>query len=81
MADDVLMKCGCAAQGVNAKTNKPVCVIHDEDEQAEIQPKFEGRRAQCHCGYQQDSILSLAYFKYQPLKPVDAFYCGCDGWD
>jgi hypothetical protein len=78
---NIMMKCGCAAQGVDAKTEKPVCIIHNEDETADIQPNLVGRRAQCHCGYQQDSSLVLAYFRFQPLKPVDGFYCGCNGWD
>jgi len=28
-----------------------------------------------------DSSIELAFFKYQPGKEYDDYYCGCWGWD
>lgn len=34
-------------------------------------------RCKCEC----QSSSDLAFFKHQPAKPFDEFYCGCKGWD
>ncbi len=34
----------------------------------------------CKCG-NEPSRVGLAFFKHQPDKPQDEFYCGCFGWD
>lgn len=34
----------------------------------------------CICG-DIPSSYDLPFFKYQPDKPQDDFYCGCFGWD
>lgn len=79
-----LMKCGHTAQGVNAKTQKPVCVICDCTEIAEGLPALEGRKAKCiygSCHNTADSSYSLPFFKHDPNIGTDQYYCGCMGWD
>lgn len=46
---DVLMKCGCRAQGYTGKAGdrKPICIIHDCTEVADEQPDLTGRKARC----------------------------------
>lgn len=50
------------------------------------------RRARCSYGQQGfckniknitevDSDYDLAFFKYDPEKEFDTYYCGCFGWD
>ena len=86
--DNVIMKCGCAAQGTS--NGKPVCVVHfrhgGPDDPgcvvAEEQPKLEGRIAKCgYCHNVQPSSPNLAFFKYKPAESKDEYYCGCFGWD
>lgn len=83
---NVLMKCGCRAQGVNAATGKPVCVVHigikaGADEVADA-PDLTGRIAQCcYCRAQAASSLALAFFEHHPERKLDSYYCGCRGWD
>lgn len=81
------MKCGCRAQGTNATTGKPVCVVHagltpDAEIPAEVQPNLTGRMAVCiYCHREVASSLSLPFFRYQPDQPKDDYYNGCRGWD
>lgn len=43
---------------------------------------FTKRKMKCsQCGLTRTSIPTEAFFKYQPDKEYDSFYCGCDGWD
>ena len=51
---DVMMKCGCAAQGVRTATKGvkhepplPACLIHDCIEVADAAPNLDGRTARC----------------------------------
>lgn len=59
-------------------------------------PDLTGRKARCsydngrgHDGHNGcrpqpqpvDSSTSLPFFKHQPDKPEDSYYCGCWGWD
>ena len=51
--------------------------------------KTPGRRNECDkcrrdvpCSCEKPSSNNLAFFKYQPDKDFDEFYCGCTfGWD
>jgi hypothetical protein len=49
----VMLKCGCAAQGVRTATNGvkhdpiPCCIVHDCIEVAESLPDLTGRTARC----------------------------------
>lgn len=44
---------------------------------------LEGRTATClyNCGSKTQSKWELPFFKYQPDKEYDSYYCGCFGWD
>ncbi len=33
------------------------------------------------CKCEQPSSLDLAFFKHEPTKPFDTYFCGCMGWD
>lgn len=83
---NVLMKCGCRAQGVDAATGRPVCVVHigikpGADEVADP-PELDRRFAQCgYCQRRRCSSLALPFFEYHPEREQDSFYCGCRGWD
>ena len=84
MSDRPLMKCGCVAQGeITAPgPTRPVCVIHDCDVPADVQPDLTGRTASCSlCDNQAPSSLDLAFFEYHPDWNTDRFYCGCRGFD
>jgi hypothetical protein len=90
---NVLMKCGCAANGYINDSKDPVCCIHigihpGATQVAEQQPDLTGRKA--HCAYgrncrngnkEVDSSLDLAFFEYHPDEAFDIYYCGCRGWD
>jgi len=81
-----LMKCGCRASGTNAKTNKPVCVVHaglTPDAEIIVEtPNLAGREAKCaYCSNKKPSSLSLPYFVYHSNQCQDEYYCGCFGWD
>ena len=83
---EFLMKCGHVA---NAKDENGVimCGICDCKEiQCECHGDegLENRLASCrHCsgGAPGPSKWNLPFFKYQPDKPFDSYYCGCYGWD
>lgn len=79
---NVLMLCGCVAQGyaVTALGNVPACVVHDCIELALTlgSPLLEGRRAECHCKTQLPSSLDLAFFVYRgPGSPVSLGCASC----
>lgn len=83
-----LMKCGHVA---NAKDENGtiMCGICDCKEiQCECHDSegLKGRMAICsqHKGFSNTPVPSkweLPFFKYQPDKPYDSYYCGCWGWD
>lgn len=84
---DILMKCGHTAQGemFDNGVSIPVCVICNCKERAVEQPSLAGRTARCSyygskCHSEVPSSFSLAFFKHQPEKPNDSYYCGCYGW-
>ena len=80
-----LMKCGHTANALTGN-GEPVCAIcagvvaeaYEVDEKEDL----TGRTAQCtSCNTKRDSSYDLAFFKYQPDKKMDSYYCGCRGWD
>lgn len=82
------MSCGHTAQGTMFENGVeiPVCVICQNKERAVQQLSLEGRKARCSyyggkCTSEEASSFDLAFFKHQPDKPHDEFYCGCYGWD
>lgn len=83
-----MMKCGHAANAVDSKTMKPICVIcigltPDAEIVAET-PNLDGRMAKCaegKCGSMRPSSTSLAFFQHRPEREYDSYYCGCRGWD
>lgn len=42
---------------------------------------YDESKRRTHCRCMRVSSPSLAFFKHEPTKPFDAFYCGCFGWD
>ena len=76
-----LLTCGCAAMGTLAANGGPFCPIHDCGEIAPDVPDLAARRAKCSCGASQPSSLALPFFRHQPGRPADTYYCGCRGWD
>lgn len=80
MKENVLLKCGHIAQGVNSK-NMPVCIICDCCEIAD-KPDLKNRIAYCtDCHREAKSSYALPFFKYNKSKNHDEYYCGCEGWD
>lgn len=81
-AKRVMLKCGCAAQGVcsamgSVKFDPPVpsCVVHECIEQVDA-PTLSGRLAKCGCGNTRQSDLDLAFFEYLgPGSPAAAKTC------
>jgi hypothetical protein len=77
------MACGCRAQGTS--NGKPVCSVHFpsvESQTIAAEPNLVGRIARCaDCKREMPSSLSLPFFRHQPSKSTDAYYCGCLGWD
>lgn len=66
----------------NGKIYVHSCVICDSDVIAEDQTMPDDRKAKCSlCGKVVDSSYDLAFFKYQPDKEYDDYYCGCEGWN
>ena len=84
----VMMKCGHnnnakCSQSNGIKYDPPVdsCAICGCMEVAET-PNLEGRIAKCSYGCNPvPSKVGLAFFKHQPDKEFDQYYCGCYGWD
>lgn len=81
-----LMKCGHSANGYDAKTGNPVCIIcsmitPDAEIVVEERPSLEGRKAKCGYGDKiVDSDYNLPFFEYRPDRKYDSYYCGCFGW-
>jgi len=80
----MMMKCGCSQNG-SRKNNDGTwiegCVIHSCYEPIET-PSLENRKAKCSYGCKiTESTTSLAFFRHQPQKEMDEYYCGCYGWD
>jgi len=84
----VLMECGHTS---NTKfDDKPACVICFPKEEAmrisSENPDLRNRIAKCiYCPKTMTSETAweenAAFFSYRPDKPVDTYYCGCEGWD
>ena len=75
-----MLKCGHAANATD-QNGKPCCAICDNDEIVKT-PDFTGRMAKCtYCGNTKPSHPDLAFFKHQPDKEKDVYYCGCFGWN
>ena len=75
-----LMKCGHTA---NAQTlsGEPCCAICNCYE-IKNKESLDGRKAKCSsCGKIVDSEYDLPFFRFEPDKEYDSFYCGCWGWD
>lgn len=84
MDDMYLMACGHIANAKEYETNKPVCIICDCDKVIKVVKKdsYKDRIAKCtECGKETQSNPHLAFFKYEPDKEYDSYYCGCYGWD
>lgn len=79
--EGILMKCGHTAMAKDECGN-PYCIICNCSEIEESEISLEGREAQCsYCGNRVNSQNDLPFFKYQPNKIYDEYYCGCFGWD
>lgn len=80
-----LMKCGHTAlsKDPHGKPACPMCVgITDDARTAETTiPDLTNRRAACSCGHEVGSRLNLPFFRHQPDREKDSFYCGCRGWN
>lgn len=81
-----LMKCGHTGFGRDAKTGEPVCIacLGIRDGATEIDdnpPDLSERMAQCSCGKAAPSSPQLAFFKHEPTRKTDSYYCGCWGWN
>ena len=80
-----LMKCGHVNQGVTSE-GKPACAICGcfDVEKPIVKPTdgLEGRQCKCaDCGHVAPSAWNQAFFKYQPDREFDSYYCGCYGWN
>lgn len=79
-----LMGCGHAANAT--VQGQPCCVIcigivAGATEPVE-KPDLTGRVARCSsCQNTADSKWTLAFFRHEPQREHDSFYCGCRGWD
>lgn len=78
-----VMACGCADIGSVAEGGKWVrgCPMHGVTEPMDPQPDLARREARCYCGMLTPSKPSLAFFRMQPERKYDEYYCGCKGWD
>ncbi len=86
-----MMKCGHAANAVDAVTGAPVCVIDvatDRDVAARtvVPPSdLAGRTAKCTCGNARPTTTMLAFMglnpEYDGVTRFDSYYCGHSGWD
>lgn len=82
--DLFLMKCKHANNARDRKGN-PVCVICgcvDVVKKIELPTDgLEGRTAKCpDCGSMTESKWDLPFFKHNPDREFDSYYCGCYGW-
>lgn len=82
--DLFLMKCKHANNACD-KNGNPVCLICGclEVVKKIEQPTdgLEGRIAKCpDCGRTTESRWDLSFFKHNPDRELDSYYCGCYGW-
>lgn len=80
----MMMKCGCDNAGAytNGEKENPICITHNERELMNITIDLKGRLAKCSYGCKPvQSNVNLDFFKYQPEKEFDQYFCGCCGWD
>lgn len=86
----LIMACGCIEKGTSTwqgvTVRSSVCSHAGHATPMDPQPDLTGRVAVCGGhkggpGKEKPSSFALAFFKYQPDKPTDEFYCGCWGWD
>lgn len=85
-----MMQCGHAANSefeING-VKHPCCVIcfngvgSPAAKIASEQPDLTGRMARCGTTCKEvPSSPNLAFFKHQPDRDFDSYYCGCRGWD
>jgi len=80
------LQCGHIAQTTDPDHGDvPCCVMCKPSEATRtpaVEPNLEGRKAKCReCDKTRDSSLELAFFRHQPLRSMDSFFCGCGGWD
>lgn len=83
-----LMKCGHVSNAKN-EYGRYICGICDCAEivsECSGTKGLEGRFALCcqHKHMTNNPVASsweLPFFKYQPDRDFDAYYCGCYGWD
>jgi len=86
MSDPVMMRCGHAANAVDANGDlccvicvgiRPGATVVDSSP-----PSLDGRTARCYCGREEPSDPTrLAFFEHVPDADHDRYYCGCRGWD
>ena len=86
MRDNIfLMKCGHDNNALDRNGN-PACVTcgcFDIDKKIEKPTDgLEGRQAKCaDCGVTTESSWDLPFFKHNPDREFDSYYCGCWGWN
>lgn len=79
MRELVFLKCNCVPYATC--DGIPYCGVHNCSEQIPA-PNLAGRQALCSYGHKlTESNASLPFFRYQPDKQHDDYYCGCFGWD
>jgi hypothetical protein len=87
-----MMSCGHTANGKKylkgTQDKIPCCVICSCDELATEKPDLKGRLAVCMYGNAKGSKcqpvpskVTLPFFRHEPTKEVDSFFCGCRGFD
>lgn len=79
-----MMKCGHASNASTSDGN-PCCAICAGGtgwNTVATSPNLEDRKSIClSCKRIVASNLDLAFFEYRPDKELDAYYCGCKGWN
>lgn len=77
----MMMSCGHLANGKDALTGKPVCVVCQCYAITDM-PDLTGREASCIlCGKKGSSKVTMPFFEYKPNQCYDSFYDGCRGFD
>ena len=79
-----MMVCGHAANGQEAKTKAPICVVCNVVEVSKEPVNLDGRKAVCIYGCDKTiaaSHIGLPFFEYKPDRPCDLYYCGCRGYE
>lgn len=79
-----MMECGHSAQGFDAK-GEPVCLacvgLRPGARTVVSAPNLEGRKAKCCSREPVASSVNLAFFRHDPSKEFDSYYCGHGGWN